>query len=101
MCSPIVGKPRSLLLVPTVDPAEIELFFTAASQIQAQSPWRWQAVAFFTLTHWCGPRTGETRALQTGQVDLDGGHIDIVWSKGNRSRRLPLTSQVIENPQRL
>jgi len=75
---------------------EIELFFTAASQIQAQSPWRWQAVAFFTLMHSCGLRTGETRALQTGQVDLDGGHIDIIWSKGNRSRRLPLTGQVIE-----
>jgi len=75
---------------------EIELFFTAASQIEAQSPWRWQAVAFFTLMHSCGLRTGETRALQTGQVDLDGGHIDIVWSKGNRSRRLPLTGQVIE-----
>ena len=75
---------------------EIELFFTAASQIEAQSSWRWQAVAFFTLMHSCGLRTGETRALQTGQVDLDGGHIDIVWSKGNRSRRLPLTGQVIE-----
>jgi integrase len=75
---------------------EIELFFTAASQIQVQSPWRWQAVAFFTLMHSCGLRTGETRALQTGQVDLDAGHIDIVWSKGNRSRRLPLTGQVIE-----
>jgi integrase len=75
---------------------EIELFFTAAAQIQVQSPWRWQAVAFFTLMHSCGLRTGETRALQAGQVDLDGGHIDIVWSKGNRSRRLPLTGQVIE-----
>ena len=46
--------------------------------------------------HSCGLRTGETRALQTGQVDLDAGHIDIVWSKGHRSRRLPLTDQVIE-----
>ena len=46
--------------------------------------------------HSCGLRTGETRALQTGQVDLNAGHIDIVWSKGHRSRRLPLTGQVIE-----
>ena len=75
---------------------EIELFFAAAAQLQVQSPWRWQAVAFFTLMHSCGLRTGETRALQPGQVDLDGGHIDIVWSKGHRSRRLPLTDQVIE-----
>jgi integrase len=75
---------------------EIELFFTAATQLQTPSPWRWQAVAFFTLMHSCGLRTGETRALQAGQVDLDAGHLDIVWSKGHRSRRLPLTDQVVE-----
>ena len=75
---------------------EIELFFAAAAALKAQSPWRWQAVAFFTLMHSCGLRTGETRALQTGHVDVDAGHIDVVWSKGNRSRRLPLTGQVID-----
>ena len=75
---------------------EIELFFTAAATLKARSPWRWQAVAFFTLMHSCGLRTGETRALQAGHVNLDDGHIDIVWSKGNRSRRLPVTGQVAE-----
>ena len=75
---------------------EIEVFFAAAAGLQTPSPWRWQAVAFFTLMHSCGLRTGETRALQTGQVDLDAGNIDIVWSKGHRSRRLPLTAPVIE-----
>ena len=73
---------------------EIERFFAAAAALQSRSPWQWQAVAFFTLMHSCGLRTGETRALQAGQVDLENGHIDIVWSKGNRSRRLPVTSQV-------
>jgi len=73
---------------------QIELFFTAAAALKAQSPWQWQAVAFFTLMHSCGLRTGEARALQAGQVDLDHGHIDVVWSKGNRSRRLPVTTQV-------
>ena len=42
---------------------EIELFFAAAARLGAQSPWRWQAVAFFTLMHSCGIRTGEARAL--------------------------------------
>src|SRR6476619_6539731 len=58
----------------------------------------WQRVrsSYSSLPHSCGLRTGETRALQPGQVDLDGGHIDIVWSKGHRSRRLPLTDQVVE-----
>jgi integrase len=73
---------------------QIERFFVAAAGLQSQSPWRWQAVAFFTLMHSCGLRTGETRALQPGNVDLDAGHVDVVWSKGNRSRRLPVTSQV-------
>ena len=73
---------------------EIDGFFTAAARLDTSSPWRWQAAAFFTLMHSCGLRTGETRALQTAQVDLDYENIDIVWSKGNRSRRLPVTAQV-------
>jgi integrase len=75
---------------------EIEAFFSAAAALSARSPWRWQAVAFFTLMHSCGTRTGELRALLTEQVDLHDGHLDIVWSKGNRSRRLPLTGEVVE-----
>jgi integrase len=75
---------------------EIERFFAAAARFGAQSPWRWQAVAFFTLMHSCGLRTGETRLLPSDRVDLHDGHIDVLWSKGNRSRRLPLTGQIIE-----
>ena len=75
---------------------EIEQFFAAAGRLHAHSPWRWQSTAFFTLMHSCGLRTGEVRALLTEQVDLDGGHVDIIWSKGNRSRRLPVTDQVVE-----
>lgn len=75
---------------------EIKAFFIAAAEVTAQSPWQWQAVAFFTLMHSCGLRTREVRDLLTRQVDLENGHIDILWSKGNRSRRLPLTGEVIE-----
>jgi len=75
---------------------EIDLFFNTAAALEVASPWRWQATAFFTLMHSCGLRTGEVRALQADQVDLDDGHIDVIWSKGNRSRRLPLSDQVIE-----
>jgi integrase len=46
--------------------------------------------------HSCGLRADEARALQTGQADLRREHIDIVWSKGNRSRRLPVTPQVAD-----
>jgi len=75
---------------------EIDQFFAAAAHLETQSPWRWQATAFFTLMHSCGLRTGEARALLTDQVDLHDRHLDIVWSKGNRSRRLPMTGQVVE-----
>ena len=75
---------------------EIDRFFAAAAHLEAQSPWRWQATAFFTLMHSCGLRTGEARALLTDHVDLHAGHLDIVWSKGNRSRRLPATGDVVE-----
>ena len=30
---------------------EIEAFFAGAADLKAASPWRWQAVAFFTLMH--------------------------------------------------
>lgn len=73
---------------------QIEAFFTAAANLEAYSPWRWQAVAFFTLMHSCGLRTGETRLLATEHVHLREHDLDIVSSKGNRSRRLPLTGQV-------
>ena len=48
------------------------------------------------LMHSCGLRTGETRLLAPAHVHLRDGHIDIMWSKGNRSRRLPLTGDVIQ-----
>jgi integrase len=75
---------------------EIERFFVAAAHLDAQSPWRWQAVAFFTLMHSCGIRTGEARAQLTEQVDLRAGRIEVIGSKGRRSRRLPVTGQVID-----
>lgn len=73
---------------------EIEKFFTAAVRVKAASPWAWQAVAFFTLMHSCGLRTGEARALQVSQVDLDQCQIDIIDSKARRSRRLPITDEI-------
>lgn len=44
--------------------------------------------------HSCGLRTGEVRALSTDHVDFNDGYLDVLWSKGHRSRRLPLTDEV-------
>lgn len=73
---------------------QIEKFFTAATSVRSKSPWEWQASAFFTLMHSCGLRTGEVRALRPEDVDLRGGHVTIIESKGHRSRRLPVTDDV-------
>ena len=73
---------------------EIDAFFTAATRLKAASPWRWQAVAFFTLMHCCGLRTGETRRLRAEDVHLRDRVLDVVAAKGNRSRRLPFTADV-------
>lgn len=75
---------------------EIEAFFDVAGKLDAKSPWAWQAAAFFSLMHSCGLRTGEVRALLVEQIDLDAGHIDVMWSKGRRSRRLPIAGDVID-----
>lgn len=75
---------------------DIDAFFTAAARFEGHSPWRWQATAFFMLMHSVGLRTGETRGLLPEQVDLPGRHIDVMWSKGKRSRRLPITEEVAD-----
>jgi integrase len=75
---------------------EIEAFFAAAATLTAASPWRWQSVAFFTLMHSCGLRTGETRLLHPEHVHFRDRTVDVVASKGNRSRRLPLTIEVTQ-----
>lgn len=76
--------------------AEIEAFFLAATRLETSSPWQWQAVAFFTLMHSCGLRTGEVRDLLTKHVDLAGRHLEIVSAKGNRSRSLPITAEIAD-----
>jgi integrase len=75
---------------------EISLFFRSATELETTSPWKWQSVACFALMHSCGLRTCESRRLQARDVDLDKGEIDVLWSKGNRSRRLPITGQVVD-----
>jgi integrase len=75
--------------------SEIIAFFKEATHPKANSPWAWQAKCFFGLMHSCGLRTCEVRRLAACDIDLDSGFIDILWSKGNRSRRLALTEEVI------
>ena len=75
---------------------EISRFFQSAAELETTSPWKWQSVAFFSLMHSCGLRTCETRRLQPRDVDLGNGEIEVLWSKGNRSRRLPISGQIVD-----
>lgn len=76
--------------------AEVTLFFQAAARLVASSPWKWQAVAFFGLMHSCGLRTGEVRRLTPTDVNLNDGVIEVLASKGDRDRRLPLTGEIAD-----
>lgn len=51
---------------------------------------------FFRLLYCCGLRTYEARTLRVEDVDLRSGQIDIIDSKGRRSRRLPLPQDLLE-----
>lgn len=74
---------------------EVDVFFSAAARFKPQSPWAWQAVCFFGLMHSCGLRTCEVQRLRCCDVDAQGKSLDIMWSKGNRSRRLAITDEVV------
>jgi len=52
--------------------------------------------AFFRLLYCCGLRTCEARTLRVENVDLQSGQIDIIGSKGCRSRRLPISQDLLE-----
>lgn len=73
---------------------EIDAFFGAAARLDMGSPMRWEARCLFGLMHSCGLRTCEARRLRVDDVDVDGMHIDVMWSKGRRSRRLAITDEV-------
>jgi integrase/recombinase XerD len=51
---------------------------------------------FFRLLYGCGLRTCEARKLRVEDVDLQNGQLDILRSKGRRSRRLPLSKDILE-----
>lgn len=74
---------------------EVTRFFDAAARLESISPWKWQSLAFFALMHSCGLRTCEVRRLAVNDVNLAERFINVRWSKGNRSRQLPITDQIV------
>lgn len=74
--------------------AEVDSFFGSIPAACRSGVWSWQAAAFFGLMHACGLRTGEAAALAVEGVDLWGSQLTIAFSKGNRTRVLPVTPEV-------
>ena len=74
--------------------SEVDAFFEAAGEFDNGTPWAWQATCFFGLMHACGLRTCEARRLRVCDVNLVAPSLDIMWPKGNRSRRLAITGEV-------
>ena len=77
---------------------EITAFFGACDKLQSHGTAQARHLVlpvFFRLLYCCGLRTGEARTLRVEQVDLEAGHIDIMRSKGCRSRRLPVPADVL------
>ena len=77
---------------------EITAFFLACDKFQPRGAAQARHLVlpvFFRLLYCCGLRTGEARTLRVEQVDLEAGQIDIMWSKGCTSRRLPVPDDVL------
>lgn len=90
-------KSRMVRVAPyLMSSGEVDAFFAAADSYSPPSPMAWQAPCMFGLMHSCGLRTCEVLRLGRGDVDLDGLRIDVKWSKGGRSRRLPITGEIAD-----
>lgn len=75
---------------------EADAFFAEAARAKLAGPMGWQAVCVFGLMYACGLRPGEARALRRHDIRPGELEIDVVESKGKRSRRLAVTDEVME-----
>ena len=78
---------------------ELAAFFKACDQLRPHAAMRARHIVlpvFFRLLYCCGLRTCEARTLLAGDVDLHTGDIDIMQSKGRRSRRIPVSPDLLD-----
>lgn len=75
---------------------EVDAFFLEAPKLKWSGSMAWQSSCMFGLMYACGLRPGEVRRLRPEDIRLDSLEIDIVESKGHRSRRLAVTGEIAE-----
>lgn len=77
---------------------EITIFFAACDNLKIHTGMHARHLVlpvFFRLLYCCGLRTCEARTLRVENVDLERGLIDIIESKGHRSRRVPISKDLL------
>jgi integrase len=77
---------------------EITTFFSACDNLKAHAGMYARHLVlpiFFRLLYCCGLRICEARTLRVENVDLKNGIIDIIESKGHRSRRIPFAQDLL------
>lgn len=77
---------------------EITTFFAACDNLKTHAVMHARHLVlpvFFRLLYCCGLRTCEARTLRVENVDLQHGIIDIIESKGHRSRRVPVSQDLL------
>ena len=75
---------------------EVDAFFLEAPRLKWSGSMAWQSTCMFGLMYACGLRPGEVRRLRPADIRRDSLEIDVLESKGRRSRRLPVTGEVME-----
>ena len=92
---------------PSLDPdppyffteSEIEQFFAACDAVRPHERYPGRELvcpALFRLLHCCGLRCMEARALLCANVRLDEGYLDIIQSKGPKSRRIFISGELAD-----
>ena len=77
---------------------EITAFFSACDNLKVHAGMHARHLVlpvFFRSLYCCGLRTCEARTLRVENVDLKHGVIDVIKSKGHRSRRIPISQDLL------
>lgn len=78
---------------------EINIFFEACDHIDANSRYMGRHIiipAMYRILYCCGLRCKEARALSCKNVHLNKGYMDILQSKGPKSRRVYISEELTE-----
>lgn len=80
-------------------PEEIKAFFCKLDEIEPHKSYKGRELVFpalFRLLYCCGLRCKEARTLECANVHTEERYIDIIQSKGPRSRRIFISSELAD-----